>query len=310
MGKTKKKTHQEFILEMSEKHPHLAILNEYKNSKTRIRYICKKCGLEWEATACKLSAGRGCPRCAGNKRKTHKEYVKEVAKINPDIEILSEYISTSRKVTFRCKKCGYEWITRPGSVLRGKGCFWCGKKSMAKKLTTTNEEFLSKLPDDRLYDVISDYKCLRTKVRCKCQKCGKEWEALPRTLLTGHGCPYCKTSKGEETIASILSVNNIKYIQQYKFDELVGIGGKRLSYDFFLPECNTLIEYQGKQHKVPIDFFGGEETFKMQKEHDKRKRQYAFRNNYRLIEIWFYEDIETKIKETLNLETVTTAGGE
>lgn len=308
MGKTIKKTHQQFIQEMKEKHPYLTILNEYKNSNTRIRYICKRCGLEWEAKASKLSLGRGCPRCAGNKRKTHEEYVQEVQKINPDIEILSEYFSTSRNVSFRCKKCGYEWTSKPGGILRGKGCYWCGKKSMARKLSSTNDEFLNKLPDDRLYDVLSEYKNRNTKIRCRCKQCKGEWETLPQILIDGHGCPHCKVSHGERAISNILELNNIEYIPQYKFDGLVGIGGNQLSYDFFLPKYNILIEYQGKQHKVPVDLFGGEDNFKKQKEHDKRKRQYAFQYDYKLIEIWFYENIEKKLKEALNLVTVTTAG--
>jgi hypothetical protein len=41
-----------------------------------------------------------------------------------------------------------------------------------------------------------------------------------------------------------------------------------LSYDFFLPDFNLLIEYQGRQHFIPVERFGGEETFKIQLEHD------------------------------------------
>ena len=85
MGRTRKKTHQEFIKEMQIKHPNLTILSEYYNSQTRIKYRCNKCGLIWAATASKLSAGRGCPQCAGNKLKSHSEFVKQVKKINPNI---------------------------------------------------------------------------------------------------------------------------------------------------------------------------------------------------------------------------------
>lgn len=305
-----RKTHQQFINEMKVKHPNLEILNEYFNSSTRIKYYCKKCGLYWEAKASKLSLGRGCPRCAGNKKKAHEEYVKEVAKINPNIEVISEYVSTAQKVTFRCKKCGYEWITCPGSVLRGKGCYWCGKKSMGLKRRKGDDEFKQEIKrKNPEIEVIGTYINDRTKVLCRCLKCSNEWYAFPSGLQGGHGCPYCKSSKGERAVRMFLRGSNIKYISQYKFNDLTGLNGGLLSYDFYLPQYNILIEYQGKQHKMPIEYFGGQETFKIQKEHDKRKREYAFKHHIKLIEVWYYENANEKLAKSLNIETLTTTGG-
>ena len=76
---------------------------------------------------------------------------------------------------------------------------------------------------------------------------------------------------------------------QKKFNNLFGINNGLLSYDFFLPKYNLLIEYQGEQHDRPIKYFGGEEQFKIQKEHDNRKRKYAMKNNMQLLEIWYYD---------------------
>lgn len=309
MGKTVKKTHQDFLKEMENKHPNLIILNKYFNSKTRIKYKCKKCGLIWNATASKLCLGRGCPQCAGNKLKTHKEYISEVKKINPNIIVMSQYKSTSYNVSFKCKICGYEWVTKPGSILRGKGCFMCGKKNMGMRLAKDPQKF-----QDEIYEINPDIQLLepyyrdKTKILCHCNICNEEWYAWPSGLKGGHGCPYCITSKGEKIVQRYLKQNNINFISQYKFNDLYGVGGRLLSYDFYLPEHNLLIEYQGKQHKQPIEYFGGQDTFKRQKEHDKRKREYAFQHNIELLEIWYYEDIIKKIEKTLNLITVTTAG--
>nr|DAJ39017.1 MAG TPA: restriction enzyme [Caudoviricetes sp.] len=264
---SRKKTHQEFIKEMQIKHPNLTILSEYYNAHTRIKYKCNKCGLVWNATASKLSLGRGCPQCAGNKLKSHNEFITQVKKINPNIDVTSQYVSTSRKVSFKCKVCGYEWLTRPGSILRGKGCYWCGKKNMGQKRTKSPEIFKQEIK-----------------------------KINPNIQL------------GEIEIKNILKLYNITFISQYKVKKLLGVRGRYLSYDFYLPEYNLLIEYQGKQHKQPIKYFGGEEMFKKQKEHDRRKREYAFRHNIKLLEIWYYENIEDKLKKNLNLETVTTTG--
>ena len=73
-----------------------------------------------------------------------------------------------------------------------------------------------------------------------------------------------------------------------------------LSYDFYLPTYNLLIEAQGQQHITPKELFGGEEQFQKQQEHDKRKRDYAEANGYKLLEIWYYD--YDRIEEILNKE--------
>lgn len=83
---------------------------------------------------------------------------------------------------------------------------------------------------------------------------------------------------------------------------------------FFLPKLNILVEYQGEQHESPIDIFGGDEQFKIQQEHDFRKREYAKSNNIQLVEIWYYDlnNIEEILKERINInnfESSETAGG-
>ena len=93
---------------------------------------------------------------------------------------------------------------------------------------------------------------------------------------------------------------NITYRSQMKYKELVGVGDSPLLYDFYLPDYNILIECQGQQHEKPNKYFGGEEQFKIQQEHDRRKREYAKKNNIKLLEIWYYD--YDRIDEILNKE--------
>ena len=60
--------------------------------------------------------------------------------------------------------------------------------------------------------------------------------------------------KDKAKIKNILSSYNITFISQYKFNDLLGIGNRQLSYDFYLPEYNLLIEYQGKQHFASVEY--------------------------------------------------------
>ena len=72
-----------------------------------------------------------------------------------------------------------------------------------------------------------------------------------------------KASSGEVYIANYLSNNNILYIPQYKIDECRN--KNPLPFDFGIIDENEkllgLIEFQGKQHYEPIDYFGGQENF-------------------------------------------------
>ena len=104
-------------------------------------------------------------------------------------------------------------------------------------------------------------------------------------------CPECQNSKAEELISICLVKRNIEYIPQKTFDGLIGIGFGLLSYDFYLPYYNLLIEYQGEFH----DGNGGKGNYYMkqnlekQKEHDKRKKQYCLDNNINFLEIWYWD---------------------
>lgn len=81
---------------------------------------------------------------------------------------------------------------------------------------------------------------------------------------------------------------NIRFERQKKFKDLRGIGNRYLSYDFYLPDYNLLIEYQGEFHDGTANI-QNEDEYKTQKEHDKRKSEYAKKHNKKLLEIWYYD---------------------
>ena len=72
-----------------------------------------------------------------------------------------------------------------------------------------------------------------------------------------------------------------------------------------MPKHNILIECQGEQHERPIEYFGGDEQFKIQQEHDKRKREYADSNNYDFLEIWYYQNAVDILKDKLQIANST-----
>ena len=125
--------------------------------------------------------------------------------------------------------------------------------------------------------------------KCLCE-CGQETIISSNSLVSNKTMSCgCLLSSGEYLIKQYLMNNKIKYQSQKKFDTLLGLKNGHLSYDFYIESFNLLIEAQGIQHEKPIELFGGEEQFKIQQEHDRRKREYAENNGYRLLEIWYYD---------------------
>ena len=86
-----------------------------------------------------------------------------------------------------------------------------------------------------------------------------------------------------------------KIITHYRPKYLEG-----LELDVYIEELKCGIEYQGKQHFEPIDFFGGEKSFKKVVERDKKKRLLCHNNNIKLIYVNYYEKVSVElVKEKL-----------
>lgn len=308
MGKWK--THEEFIKELSIKNENVKPLEKYHGVKEKILCECKTCGNKWYPTPDNLLQGRGCPNCRNEKLRknrvdSYEDFFKKVNALNGTIEVPNEYDgyhNAKTHIPCKCKICGYTWTMTPDNILRGKGCPNCKIENTKKRCTKSNEEFVAEIEKiNPNIQILTKYCHSHSKVKCQCLECKHIWEVSPTSLLGGTGCPKCNNSKGELFISNYFDNNNIAYEPQKKFDDLIGLGGKQLSYDFYIPKYNILIEYDGVQHFKPIDVFGGEEYFKIQQEHDKRKRKYAKSNGFLFLGIpyWDFDNIEDILNKYL-----------
>ena len=159
-------------------------------------------------------------------------------------------------------------------------------------------EKAKKVHSDRYDYSLVDYSGFNKKVKIICHIHG-EFEQTPQNHLKGQNCPICKESKGEYKIRELLDNNQIKFIPQYKFDNCKNI--LPLPFDFYLPDYNICIEYNGIQHYKPIEHFGGKERFILQQKCDKIKFDYCEINKINLIIIKYNESV-SKIEKVLKLK--------
>lgn len=176
-------------------------------------------------------------------------------------------------------KCGNETIVR-GSDLRNQHIKSCGCLQQATDITDQIFGYLTVLSKSDKTD-----SSRRTYWNCLC-KCGNITTVTGAHLRSGNtkSCG-CLISKGNLKIGELLRANNIEYIAEKFFSDLQGKQGRYLRFDFFIPQLNTVIEYQGVQHYKPIDHFGGNIALQQQQEYDELKRKYCLNNNIKYIEI-------------------------
>ena len=88
-----------------------------------------------------------------------------------------------------------------------------------------------------------------------------------------------------------------RIIQIYNDTQSVSPKGKLLFFDFYLPDYNTLIEYDGRQH-YEIAFNQGEEKLILQKKYDKIKNKWCKNNKIILIRIPYFKK-EIKLEDLI-----------
>ena len=309
IGKSNIKTTQQFIDELQKVNPNITIIDEYVNSSSKISYRCNICGYIHKATPSHLLRGNGCPKCEIKKisllkSKSHKEFMSEIKECNHKVEIIGKYINQNTKIKCKCLECGKEWLAYPSNLLKGQGCSDC----YGTHLKTT-KDFISEMKHINPYiEIVGEHVNNATKIKCKCLKCCKEFESTPAHLISDYGCPYCHISKGERAILKYLDNKNFNYIFQHRFDKCKN--ERPLPFDFYLPDYNMCIEYDGEQHYRPIEFKGVSKeqsviNYEFQKQKDEIKNKYCQDNKIKLIRIpyWEFDNIENILNKLFSPTT-------
>ena len=299
----RKKTQEEFVNELKQKNPTIKCIDTYKTMHEKIKFKCNTCEYEWFDSPAHVLNGRGCHRCNKKVRKTHEEFLLEVNQKFDNIKILSKFSGVDNPIKCSCNIHNIEWITTPFSLMKSNfGCKLCGNEGISKMQTKNTIEFSKEVKEitKNEYIVCGEYMGSKIPIMLRHTKCNHTFKIRPDNFLIHQSCPHCVTpTKGEKRIIDYFQNNNIDYEFQKYYEDLRGINNGLLSYDFYLSNCNTLIEYQGEFHDgIQNDYLSA--NLDRQQEHDRRKRQYAKDHDIKLLEIWYW-DFEN-IEEILSRE--------
>lgn len=302
---------------------YILLTEEYINAHSPLLYICKKHPdiiqtIKWN----KIQQGQGCKKCGYEtvskkllslEKNSYQEMIEIFEKENLTLLTSKEeyYNFPNPLIKFICP-CAPDKIQEKklSKFLQSPYCNNCHKNKMSKARKEKQYAEFVDICLKRGYIPVSkleNYKTVVTPMKYICKKHGEQITNLSH-LREGKGCPICKESKGEFKIRTWLEEHNIRYEAQKRFPNLYNKSiNAKLSYDFYLPDYNLLIEYQGEYHDGKVHEISPKrqkiENVINQKHNDELKKEYAKKNNYKLFEIWYWDfnNIEKILKKELKL---------
>src|SRR5258706_433622 len=270
---------------------YIFIDNYHKNNQIRV-IIQDKLGYKYDVQFGNLSVQK--PKIVHKFNPFSLENIGIWIKINKMNFLLLKnniYLNANEKLRFKCldNKCKEIFFASWHSIFSGRGCTFCSGFEVGRH---NNLEYL--FPEiAKEWDKSNFIKAFEIT-------CGSTENILWK-------CKKCKIKKGEKEIIKILDIYNVKY--KFQCNDFKDCRDKIVLYfDFYLPDYNICIEYQGIQHYEPIDFAGrgkkwAKEEFKKNKRRDKIKIKYCQKNNIKLIIIpyWNFDEIENILKRNLKI---------
>lgn len=190
--------------------------------------------------------------CKDNSRTiTVKKFKKIIEAKYPNIKCdYGQYVNTNKKITFRCKICGFEFKRSPSAMLHQKfldPCPRCSLKLISKERTKTTDTFKKEVEliyGANAFDMTETvYNNYNAPVKIRCNRCGKTITIGANSLLQGRNCPCQRnfnTSKMENEMRDYLSENNITF---YSNDR--SVLSRHNELDIYMPDYKLAVEFDG-----------------------------------------------------------------
>ena len=199
----KKKTKEQFVEELHVVMPEVELTGDFINVNTKTDFICLIHNSPFNSYPSNVLKGHtGCRSCSIEKyakarSKSQKQFVEDVYKANPNIEVIGQYINVKTKVLVRCKIDGYMWYADPRKLLRGAECPVCLNRVVmvgVNDVATTHPDYVKyfKNPETAEKYVAGS----ETYVDVICPKCGHTKRMRICNLIRfGFACNECYKQK-------------------------------------------------------------------------------------------------------------------
>ena len=260
-------------------------LTEYIDNKTDVIIKCDIHG-EFKIKPNRHITGpkQGCKFCQENVRfYTNDSFINKAKQVHGEVYDYSKTVfeHVLKSIIIICPIHG-EFKQTAGNHLQGAKCLKCYEKETRPTFEQVIDKF-NKIHKGRYNYSNVIYINNYTLIKIICKEHG-EFKQQPTDHATGSGCPRCKESNGETLIASGLIDLNIKFETEKKFKCCISKFNRPLRFDFYLPDYNMCIEYDGPQHFKMSTYFG-KEAFENTQNNDKIKNEFCRDNGIKLLRI-------------------------
>lgn len=203
-----------------------------------------------------------------------------------------EYTSVYMKIQYRCPHHGIREST-VDNFIHGHICLECSYDKRGIGCRNSKEyveNFISSINGNTLLNKDEYIGSNVHNLKILCGTCG---ENIFETSFSdyynkGHvKCRKCSKaySSGELKIKKYLDSAGINYVHEKRFSDCVD--QKVLPFDFYLPDYNTVIEFDGQHHFSPDVW--GEEHYITTQIHDDIKNKYCKDHGINIIRIPYYD---------------------
>ena len=186
------------------------------------------------------------------KKLTQIEFISKVKKLQPDIEILGQYVNKRTRIEVKCKKCGNIWSPIADSLSCGHGCSVCASNGKAGKskpiiipgvndLHTTMPMYTKYIKDPQ--DAYRYTYGSSKKIIWLCPHCKKEvLSPIHQVYASGILCPYCSDgfSYPNKFLYHFLNALHIKFTREFRIENYY--------YDVLINNSKIIIEIDGGFH--------------------------------------------------------------
>lgn len=258
------------------------LLSEYKNTRTKIKIKNIETGDIYQQKFSNFRQGK-----MPILRKLSQQYVSTYF-YSQGYQLIDNYENANKTVKIKNIKSGKEFYTTFGN-------FNSGHRPENRNETKGKKKFYIDFKNrwgNNFIILSSDYKNNKSDVYAKCSRCGACYHKKAITWLGDSGCHLCSIngSRFERIIYTILkdSEYNFEYSRREK------INNHNREFDFWLPDINIYIEYDGRQHT------NNKSSWYRGRQIDKEKDIWVMHMNRKLIRIPYTEDTPRKIISFLN----------
>lgn len=139
---------------------------------------------------------------------TKEQYEEEFNAMNPNFEIISDFVNLTESIRIKCKLCGKERYSEAKYNLRNHLKCSCNKpkqpphikRTESYNVRMTHDEFIQKFNENNsnadTLEILEPFTRMKKSILTKCKVCGYEWKACPSNLLLNNtGCRSCASSK-------------------------------------------------------------------------------------------------------------------